>query len=352
MTRAVSGTQYAADSNGRPHVPRNSELIRQWEILRAIDAARRGMSINQLAAERGVHPKTVRRDLDALSRAGFPLFDETVNGSPRWKLGSRPFRSLEEAGLGTTEMAALYFGHRLTIAAAGPALANEGERALMKIERALPAASRRFLDELPRVLNAKHTGRKKQDERKVREIATRILDAITRGRCVSARYASRASGRTREYYLEPQRLSYADGGVYLTAWVRKYEQLRTFALERIETLALEDDRFQPRALPAEPFTNSLGVNSGPSTRVVIAFSRNAAAYVAEREWHRSQHLTSRPDGSLVLELDVCIDQPLRRWILGFGCDARVLGPSSLVGEISYLLNQARAVYSSPAEMAS
>ena len=57
-------------------------------------------------------------------------------------------------------------------------------------------------------------------------------------------------------------------------------------------------------------------------------------------------------GSLVLELDVCVDQPLRRWILGFGCDARVLAPSSLVGEISYLLNQARAVYAGPAEMAS
>jgi hypothetical protein len=53
-----------------------------------------------------------------------------------------------------------------------------------------------------------------------------------------------------------------------------------------------------------------------------------------------------------LELEVCIDQPLKRWILGFGCDARVLAPTSLVGEISYLLNRAWAAYAEPAEMAS
>jgi predicted DNA-binding transcriptional regulator YafY len=58
---------------------RSSEVVRQWEILRAIDGVRHGIGVAKLAAELGVHTRTIRRDLDALARAGFPLFDDKTN---------------------------------------------------------------------------------------------------------------------------------------------------------------------------------------------------------------------------------------------------------------------------------
>jgi hypothetical protein len=78
---------------------RNAEMTRQWQVLRDIDAARTGISIPKLAAAREVHQRTIRRDLDALCAAGFPLFDEKVNGTTMWKLRARPFRGLEDTGL-------------------------------------------------------------------------------------------------------------------------------------------------------------------------------------------------------------------------------------------------------------
>ena len=51
---------------------RSSEVVRQWEILREIDGARNGITVGKLAAARGVCERTIRRDLDALARAGFP----------------------------------------------------------------------------------------------------------------------------------------------------------------------------------------------------------------------------------------------------------------------------------------
>ena len=136
---------------------RNAELVRQWEILREIDAARTGIPIAKLASTRKVHVRTIRRDLDALCRAGFPLFDDKVNGTSMWKLRAKPFRGLEETGLSILEMCALYFSRSLLQTLGGAPFEEEMNRAFAKLERALPAASRRFLDQLPLLIKTKAT---------------------------------------------------------------------------------------------------------------------------------------------------------------------------------------------------
>lgn len=322
---------------------RNAELIRQWETLRDIDSARHGISVAKLAVARRVHPRTIRRDLEALGHAGFPLYSDKVTGTTMWKMRERPFRALEETGLSVTELCALYFGRSLMHACADGPFSDDLERAFWKVERALPAASRRFLDALPRLLRAKTPPRKKHDKR-TREIVARAADAALRRRRVTMRYASLSSARTRDYLVDPQRISYADGGVYLIAFVPEYAQLRTFAMERIETLAITDEGFDPKPLPAEPFAHSLGVNTGQPARIRIEFDRGVAPYIREREWHASQQIDERPDGSIVLTLDVCNDRALRKWILGFGPLARVESPASLADEILEDINAARDQY--------
>lgn len=226
---------------------------------------------------------------------------------------------------------------------------DDAERAFAKIETALPLASRKFLDQLPRTLKAKAHGRKKHDDRRLREILARALDATLLHRRVTMRDASASSRRTKEYAIEPQRLMYASGGIYLIAWVAEYGQLRTFAAERIETLALMDDSFAPRPLPTEPFADSLGVNTGTPETIVIEFEPNAAGFVREREWHRSQVIDERGDGGLILTLTVCNDRPLQTWILGFGPDARVLSPVGLAQEIFEAVDRTRRLYMSRRE---
>jgi predicted DNA-binding transcriptional regulator YafY len=203
------------------------------------------------------------------------------------------------------------------------------------------------MDSLPAMVKAKAIGRKKQDARKVKDLLTRATEAMFNTRRVTLRYDSRSSKRVKEYLIEPLRVSYADGGVYITAWVPEYGQTRNFAVERIQALAVEDVQFDPRPLPAEPFADSLGVNSGSPERVEIEFTADAADYVRERDWHRSQQIEDREDGSLLLCLDVCVDRPLRTWILGFGPQARVVSPGSLAQEIVAAIDAARRQYLPP-----
>ena len=338
MTRPVTPGDYHAP------MARNTELIRQWEILRDIDGARTGVGVSKLAALRHVHQRTIRRDIEALCRAGFPLYDEKVTGTSMWKLRAKPFRALEETGLSVTELCALYFSRTMIAALAGALFIDDVERALGKIERALPPMCRKYLDAVGGLVKAKSTGRKKQNEKKLREIAARVTDASLAHCRLQMRYCSLSSRRTKEYVVEPLRLAYADGGIYMTAYVPAYEELRTFALERIETLGVLDEHFEPRPLPSQPFANSLGVNSGSPELIELEFEADAADYVSSRDWHRSQEIIRRDDGSIVLRLCVCNDKALRAWILGFGAAARVVMPAALATDIATEFERARQRY--------
>jgi predicted DNA-binding transcriptional regulator YafY len=330
---------------------RNNELVRQWEILRAIDGARNGIAIAKLASERRVHPRTVRRDLDALQRAGFPLYDDKVNGTSMWKLRCHPFTRLEETGLGLMELCALYFSRAMMDRLAGAALQDDANRAFAKLEKVLPIAMRRFLDQLPRALQAKPQGRKLHDERRLRDVLGRVLDATLLHRRATMRYASASSGRTKEYVVEAQRLAFAHGGIYVFAWVAEYQQMRTFAAERIETFGLTDETFEPRPLPLEPFGDSLGVNTGKPERNVVEFEADCARFVREREWHKSQRIDDLAGGRIRVTLDVCNDYALRAWILSFGSGARVISPNTLVESIVRQLEASRLKYVRAGRMA-
>jgi len=323
---------------------RNQELVRQWEILREIDGARNGVSIPKLAALRGVHERTIRRDIDALCRAGFPLYDEKFNGTPMWKLRAKPFKGIEDTGLALPELCALYLSRRVLDVVGGAPLREELDRAFVKIERALPAPARRFLDALPRLMQAKPAARKKDGGRHTRDVIARAIDATLSHRRVTMRYYSASSGRTKEYLIEPQRLAQAEGGMYLFAYVPEYGEVRAFAAERIKTLAVRDDHFEPRPLPPEPFANSLGVYTGDPERVEILFDARTAPFALEREWHPSQTFEPAKDGGVRMTVNVCNDYALRRWVLSWGDGAVVLSPKSLAEAVTAEFENAATTY--------
>ena len=64
---------------------RNQQVVRQWQLLTALQA--RGCTLKQLAREFDVTERTIRRDLEALQDAKFPLYNERHDdGVWRWHL--------------------------------------------------------------------------------------------------------------------------------------------------------------------------------------------------------------------------------------------------------------------------
>jgi len=327
-------------------VPRNAEVIRQWTILREIERARVGATIDELAALCEVTTRTIRRDLQALQESGFPLYDDKSreDGRTRWRVNGQAFKGLA-AGLTLSELCALYFSRALVESLAGTPFRDDVQSAFEKLGAVLTPHMRQFLDELPRIISTKPEAARRAGAAE-QQIVARSLEATLHRRQADITYHSRSSERTKRYRIHPYRLAYAHGALYLLAYVPEYREVRTFAVERIQEISLLEEHFTAiEELPDAAFPHSFGVHSGPPEHVEIEFQAAVADYIRSREWHRSQSIEDG-EGSLRLTLDVCIDRALRSWILSFGPFARVVSPSRLRDEIAEQIEEARAVYGS------
>lgn len=324
---------------------RNAEVIRQWQILREIEARRAGVTIHELAQKVSVSTRTIRRDLQALQEAGFAVYDEgEENETKRWRLDAAPFRAVQE-GLTVADVAALYLSRAVVEGLSGWPLADELRAAFAKLEGALNPRMREFLATLPQVISAKGGPRSASAATALVGVTRRLLDAARDRRVVEMRYFSVASNRSKSYVVHPYRLALAQGGVYLVAWVPQYDEFRTFAAERIERLTVTEDVFKKtRELPADLFRSSMGVYWGEPERVEIRFAPRVAMIVRGRVWHESQILEDLPDGGVRLVLQVCDDAALRSWVLGFGSAATVVSPAALAQAIADESRKTAALY--------
>ena len=330
-------------------MPRNAEVIRQWTILREIEGARAaGVTIDGLAELCEVTTRTIRRDLQALEEAGFPLYDDRSHddGRTRWTISGQAFKGLF-AGLTLSELSALYFSRTLLESLAGTPFRADVESAFDKLASSLTPHMRQFLDQLPQVIASKPDPlrRTSLSNASQQHIVAKALEATMHHRQARLSYHSRSSGRSKDYLIHPYRLAYAQGGLYLLGYVPEYDEVRTFAVERVESISLLEETFTlAEELPDAAFPHSLGVHSGPPERVTIQFDREVADYVRSREWHGSQSLQTGPEGELLMNLDVCADATLLGWILSFGPRARVLAPPHLVADVASQLASAQLRY--------
>jgi predicted DNA-binding transcriptional regulator YafY len=127
-------------------MPRNDQMIRQLHLLRALESPR-GTTLRELAraipADYARHERTVRRDLEALEAAGFPLITETINGQTRWRFIDG-YRHTLALGFSPSEIIALRLTRQLLAPLEGTGIQESLQSALAKAEAGVPT-----LDEHP-----------------------------------------------------------------------------------------------------------------------------------------------------------------------------------------------------------
>jgi proteasome accessory factor B len=312
-------------------MPRGDQLTRQWKLVQLL-AGRLGRTLVQLSAELGVAKRTVQRDIEVLSEAGFPVTSDMRNGTVFWHL-MEGFHAEAPVSLTLTEQMALYFSKGLFKPLQGTPVYESLESAIQKIGSQLPAQSFQFLRGLDQGISVSSFGLKDYSHSK--DVIQTLTQAVFNKRTVMIVHRSPQHPQAIAREVDPYNIWYVNNGLYLVGHCHRDHDLRTFAIERIQSAKLSNRRFEmPPDFNFEEFRKTaFNVVWGEPQEVKIRFSPSQAPYIRERTWHPSQQIETCSDGSLILMLKVADLWEVKRWLIGFGADAEVLAPDDLRLEI-------------------
>ena len=310
---------------------RGDQLARQWQLIQRLAKSQAGAALDDLAEELGCVRRTVYRDLDALMFAGFPVVSEMRDGRAYYRfldtfrLGNVPFTS--------DEILALAFSEDLLRTLEGTVFHDSIQSALAKIRAGLGPELSAYLARLAesfRVLPGPH-----KNYALFKDTIQTLNDAVLGRRMVHMRYQTGRTGSVASRDLDPYRVWYRSGGLYVVGLDHKSDEIRTFAVDRIREISPTDTRFELR--PGFDFDvyigSSFGVIAESAVQVRIRFDRRWATYVQERTWHASQRFGKSRAGGVELTMQVGNTPDLRTWILSFGSGAEVLEPQALRREV-------------------
>ncbi len=324
---------------------RGDQLARQWRLIQRLARSRYGVGLDEIAADLDCTRRTIYRDLDALMYAGFPVTSEKRDNRVYYRL-------LEDFQLGDApftpdELLALAFSEDVLQALEGTVFHDSIRSALAKIRASLGPDLAAFLSRFRDAFQVMPGPHKQYAE--VRDVIRTLNEAVLERRTVRIAYTTARTGETATRSLDPYRVWYRSGALYVIGHDHKRDEIRTFAIDRIREPVLTEDAFEV----AEDFdfdaltAGSFGVVAEAPESVCIRFGQRRALYVQEHVWHESQRVTPADGGAVDLHLQVGTGDELRQWILSFGADALVLAPDHLRKEVARELDAARARYEGP-----
>ncbi|WP_067169539.1 helix-turn-helix transcriptional regulator [Microtetraspora niveoalba] len=280
----------------------------------------------ELAAELEVSIATARRDLEALSAAGVPVYPQPGRGGG-WSLvgGART----DLTGLTATEAQALFL-------LVGPvaAVSAEARAALRKLVRALPRTFRADAEAAADATVVDPTGWGERERPRPATVDL-LQTAVIRRRKVRLTYAGRARERT-ERLVDPWGLIDKDDVWYLLAGTDQGR--RTFRVDRIV-------RAEPTDEPAERPDDFALATAWQEVVAEIERRRSrtwATVLVEERfvpilrdQFGRHCHIDGEPDGGRArVRLAAPTPLDIARHLAGWGTMIEVVEPRSVQDELA------------------
>jgi len=330
---------------------RNAQVTRIYVILGLLDGVRHGLTVAEITEkvnDRG-HPasrRTIYRDLEALEAAGFPLHaegDKGENNENRWVL-EKVTKVTEHFVLTARELLALYFAQGVLSPLKGTPFFSDLTSIFTKIEDRLGSRGNSHLGELREGLHFE------PGPRWGLGIDPDLLETV-RACCaekqvLKVQYHSASKQEKRERHLGPHYLYYAKGSLYLVAEDLEENKVKLFSVPRMSEAKMDDAIYE--GTPSDPtqfFEGTFGVyRGGDPIAAKIEIAPVIAAYVKERQWHESQSIVSKSDGSVVLSIEASLTPEFIHWILGFGPNAKVISPPELSQKVSEAAKKTAELY--------
>lgn len=283
--------------------------------------ARGRVTAAEVAAELEVSVATARRDLEALSSAGIPVYPQAGRGGG-WSLvgGART----DLSGLSSTEAQALFL-------LVGPAASgsNDAKAALRKLVRALPATFRAEAEAAAAATMIDPTRWGERDRQRP-EMVDLLQAAVVRRRKVLLTY------KERERLVDPWGLVDKDDIWYLIAGTDRGQ--RTFRVDRVKSAVVTDStasRPDDFAL-AEAWKQVVGeVEERRSRTWATVLIPTRFVWILRDHFGRHCHVEEElADGRTRLRLGAPTPLDIARNLAGWGGTVEVLSPESVQAELA------------------
>jgi predicted DNA-binding transcriptional regulator YafY len=326
---------------------RGDQLARQWRIIRAIESSSNGLTVAEIAKREETGLRTIYRDLEALQSAGFPLYTERVDKAKRWAFVDT-YNFKVPAPFTLSELMSLHFYKDLVRVFKGTPFHDSIDSVFKKIQSILPPQALAYLDQMQSVF---HVGIKPyKDYAQFRNVLNQVNQAAMERRRVEMVDHSLHRKEKTLRKVDPYKVWFYDGTIYLIGLCHLREDVRMFVLDRIKMLKVTDDHFTiPKDFNLDDFMrHSFKVMHDELYTVKVRISPGWARWVGEKIWHESQKITKLPDRSLEIAFRIAGLDEIKRWVLSFGPDVLVLEQERLKELVRKDLSRNLAQYSKPA----
>ena len=307
--------------------------------------SRGSVRFDTLLSELEVSPATLKRDLQYLrERLGAPIdYDPFSRG---YRFAQEQWRGVKHelpgVWLSEHELHALLTLHQMLEGLDEGELLGRHLAPMFERIHAMLGLDEKEARELQRRVKLISTARRRANTAQFEVVCSAVLQ----GRRLEIDYRKRSGGlgaalETRS--LSPQRLVHYRHAWYLDAWCHKSEGLRRFALDAMQAARLQEakaQRLSLKALEAE-LDRGYGIFAGGTEQwAELRFSPEAAAWVAQEEWHPAQEAVREADGSLLLRLPYVDATELLMDLLRHAGQVQVLAPRALKDAFAKRLREA------------
>ena len=316
---------------------------RLLKLLKALDLLARptGVTIKELSQNLGIDRKSVYRLIGLIEDLQVPLYDEKLPGDreKRWRLVDSyvkklPNLTVPDPKLTLPEIISLYLLKGEAGIFKGTEIQARIDCAFEKIGQGAPIELAKQIGKI-RTLFAPSSSKLAKDYSGKEEIIDCCTNAMLRKKTCYVQYHSFSDDTLKNFKIDPLCFFENNGGLYLFVRATSFDEIRILALERICGLELteSDFDFPEHFKPDELLGSGFDIVYDDPLEVKIWFSADQARYIKERKWAKNQRFTDQADGSLILEMKTSGWWHVKKWVMSFGGDARVLEPRKLRSEI-------------------
>ncbi len=173
-----------------------------------------------------------------------------------------------------------------------------------------------------------------------------VSDALQRNRTINITYRKPSENFDKNRKIDPYHLVNFQGEWYLVGYCHLRKKILTFSVSRMKDAKIIKGTFSiPSDFNYQKATTRFGIFNGDQEYgVKILFDKKHAPYVLEREWHPSQKISSKPDGSILFEITTNHLFEIKQWIMSWGHGVKVITPTKLRDDIRQELHMSLSQY--------